>query len=88
MLGYLYVIQRSYELPTLYGSVNETWCVTPRAEHGLRVSENTVVRKTFGPKRNEVTGVCISRVGRGEGHTEFWWGNQRESEHLKDLGID
>jgi hypothetical protein len=28
----------------------------------------------------------ISR--RGEVHTKFWWGNQRECDHLEDLCID
>jgi hypothetical protein len=27
-------------------------------------------------------------LGRGEVHTGFWWGDLREGEHLKDLGID
>jgi hypothetical protein len=25
---------------------------------------------------------------RGEFHTEVWWGNLNERDHLKDLGID
>jgi hypothetical protein len=38
----------------LYGC--ETWSLTLREEHRLRVSENRVLRRIFGPKRNEVTG--------------------------------
>jgi hypothetical protein len=38
----------------LYGCV--TWSVTLRAEHRLRVSENRVLRRIFGPKREEVAG--------------------------------
>jgi hypothetical protein len=34
----------------------ETWYLTLREEHGLRVFENKVLRKIFGPKRVEVTG--------------------------------
>jgi hypothetical protein len=34
----------------------ETWSLTLREEHRLKVSENNVLRKIFGPKRNEVTG--------------------------------
>jgi hypothetical protein len=34
----------------------ETWFVTLREEHGLRVLENRVLRKIFWPKRDEVTG--------------------------------
>ena len=26
-------------------------------------------------------------MGRGEAHTGFWWGNQRERD-LEDLGVD
>jgi hypothetical protein len=25
---------------------------------------------------------------RGELHTEFWWGNLREGDHLEDPGVD
>jgi hypothetical protein len=34
----------------------ETWCLTLREEHWLKVFENTALRKLFGPKRDEVTG--------------------------------
>jgi hypothetical protein len=38
----------------LYGC--ETWSLTLREEHRLRVFENRVLRRMFGPKRDEVTG--------------------------------
>jgi hypothetical protein len=38
----------------LYGY--ETWCLTLREEGRLRVLENTVLRKIFEPKRDEVKG--------------------------------
>jgi hypothetical protein len=38
----------------LYGC--ETWSLTLREEHRLRVFENRVLRRIFGPKRVEVTG--------------------------------
>jgi hypothetical protein len=38
----------------LYGC--ETWSLTLREEHRLRVFENRVLRRVFGPKRDEVTG--------------------------------
>jgi hypothetical protein len=38
----------------LYGC--ETWSLTLREEHRLRVFENRVLRRIFGTKRNEVTG--------------------------------
>jgi hypothetical protein len=34
----------------------ETWCVTLREENRLRVFEISVLRRIFGPKRDEVTG--------------------------------
>jgi len=37
----------------LYG--RETWWLTLREEHRLRVFGNRVLRKIFGPKRDEVT---------------------------------
>jgi hypothetical protein len=47
-------IYRTTILPVvLYGC--ETWFLTLREEHRLRVLENRVLR-IFGPKRNEVTG--------------------------------
>jgi hypothetical protein len=36
----------------LYGG--ETWSVTLKEEHRLRVFENMVLRRIFGPKREEV----------------------------------
>jgi len=38
----------------LYGC--ETWLLTLREERRLRVFENRVLRRVFGPKRDEVTG--------------------------------
>jgi hypothetical protein len=38
----------------LYGC--ETWCLTLREEHRLGVFGNRVLRRIFGPKRNEVKG--------------------------------
>jgi hypothetical protein len=40
----------------LYGC--ETWSLTLREEHRLKVFENRVLRRIFGPKRDEVTGEC------------------------------
>jgi len=34
----------------------ETWSLTLREERGLRVFDYGVLRRTFGPKRDEVTG--------------------------------
>jgi hypothetical protein len=38
----------------LYGC--ETWALMLREENRLRVFENRVLRRIFGPKRDEVTG--------------------------------
>jgi hypothetical protein len=38
----------------LYGC--ETWSLTLREKHRLRVFETRVLRRIFGPKRDEVTG--------------------------------
>jgi hypothetical protein len=32
--------------------------------------------------------VHVARMRKGEVHIGFWWGNLRERDHLKDLGID
>jgi hypothetical protein len=42
----------------------ETWSLTLRKEHRLRVFENRVLRRIFGPKRDEVVG------GWRKGHNE------------------
>jgi hypothetical protein len=34
----------------------EIWSLTLREEHRLRVFENSVLRRIFGPKRDEVKG--------------------------------
>jgi len=48
-------IYRTIILPVvLYGC--ETWSLTLRDERRLRVFENRVLRRIFGPKRDEVTG--------------------------------
>jgi len=47
---------RTIILPVvLYGC--ETWSLTLREERRLRVFENRVLRRVFGPKKDEVTGM-------------------------------
>ena len=47
-------IYRTIILPVvLYGY--ETWSLLFREEHRLRMYENRVLRRIFGPKREEVT---------------------------------
>jgi hypothetical protein len=48
-------IYKTIILPViLYGC--ETWSLTISEEHRLKVFENRVLRRIFGPKRDEVTG--------------------------------
>jgi len=48
-------VSRTIILPVvLYGC--ETWSLTLWEEHRLRVFENRVLKRIFGPKRDEVTG--------------------------------
>jgi hypothetical protein len=44
-----------------------TWSLTLREEHRLRVFKNKVLRRIFGPKRNEVTGEW-RKLHNGELH--------------------
>jgi hypothetical protein len=49
------IIYKTIILPVvLFGC--ETWSVTLREEHRLRVFENRALRRIFGPRRDEVTG--------------------------------
>jgi hypothetical protein len=41
-------------LPVLYGC--EAWSLTLREERRLKVFQNRVLRRLFGPKRDEVAG--------------------------------
>jgi len=54
-------IYRTVILPVvLYG--RETWSLTLREERKLRMFENMVLRRIFGPRRNEENGGdCITR---------------------------
>jgi hypothetical protein len=56
----------AYDISMMIGCVsvaeigrNFTWLLTLREECGLRVWENGLLRRIFGPKRNEVTGEWI-----------------------------
>jgi hypothetical protein len=61
-------VQRTVVLPVvLYGC--ETWSLTLTEEQRLRVFENRMLRRIFGPKRDEATGE---------------WG-RLHNEELKDL---
>jgi hypothetical protein len=54
-ISYDYVMTNTTILPVvLYGC--ENWSLALREQHRLRVFENRVLRRIFGPKRDEVTG--------------------------------
>jgi hypothetical protein len=60
---------RTIILPVvLYGC--ETWSITLREEHRLRVLENRVLRGIFGPKGGEVTGEW-RKLHSGELHNLY-----------------
>ncbi|KAJ4450773.1 hypothetical protein ANN_02203 [Periplaneta americana] len=62
-------IYKTVILPVvLYGC--ETWTLTLREEHRLRVFENKVLRKIFGAKRDEVTGEW-RKIHNAELHTLY-----------------
>jgi hypothetical protein len=52
----------------LYGC--ENWSLTLREEHRLRVYENRVLRRIFGPKMEEVVGDW-RRLHNGELHNFY-----------------
>jgi hypothetical protein len=52
----------------LYGC--ETWSLTLRDEYRLRIFENRVLRRIFGPKRKEVAGSW-SRLHNEELHNLY-----------------
>jgi len=60
-------IYRTIILPVvLYGC--ETWSLKLREERRLRVFENRVLRRAFGPKRDEVTGNGENYIMRNLGN--------------------
>jgi hypothetical protein len=50
--------------------MGETWSLTLRKEHRLRAFENRVLRRIFGPKRDELTGEW-RKLHSGELHTFY-----------------
>jgi hypothetical protein len=62
----------------------ETWALTLREERWLRVFENRVLKRIFGPKRDEVTGewrklytlynVLLTKDISGDKNREEWDG--------------
>jgi hypothetical protein len=69
-LFFLFIkIYKTVILPiVLYGC--ETWSLTLRKEHRLRVFEDRVLRRIFGPKRHEVMGEW-RKLHSGELHNFY-----------------
>jgi hypothetical protein len=62
-------IYKTIILPlVLYGC--ETWSLTLRKEYRLRMFENRVLRRVFGPKRDKVTGEW-GKLHNEEPHTLY-----------------
>jgi hypothetical protein len=62
-------IHRTIIIPVVsYGC--ETWSLTLREEHRLRLFENRVLRRIFGPTRDEVTGEW-RKLHSGELHNLY-----------------
>jgi len=60
---YCLKIRRTRTSPVvMYG--RETWSLTLREKHRLRLFENTVLREIYGSKRDEVTGECRRQHNR------------------------
>jgi hypothetical protein len=90
-----------------------------REERKLRVFENKVLRRIFGPRRDEVPGEWrrlhneelndlysspnivrvikwrrmrwaghVARMGEERVCMGSWWGNRRERDRWRDLGLD
>ena len=56
-------------------------------EERLRVFESRVLKKIFGPERDEVTGEW-RKLHNEELYTGFGWGDLRERDDLEDPGVD
>jgi hypothetical protein len=66
---YLYWSSKTENLPVvLYGC--ETWSLTLREKHRLRLFENKALRRIFGPKRHEVMGER-RKLHNGELHNLY-----------------
>jgi len=75
---------RTIILPAvLYGC--ETWSLTLREEHRLRVFENRLLRRIFGTKRDKVTGEWKKLYNIELNDlllTQYWLGDQIEKNEM------
>jgi hypothetical protein len=73
---------RTIILPVVYGC--ETWSLILGEERRLRVFENWILRRIFGPKRDEVTGewrklyIMRSLIICTPHQISFEWANREE----------
>jgi hypothetical protein len=83
------IIYRSIILPVeLYGC--ETWTLTQEYENWFRVFENKVLRRIYGPKRDEDTDEWrrLHNEEFIELYIGYWWEICRGSCRLGDLRLD
>jgi hypothetical protein len=92
-------IYKTIILPVvLYGC--ETLSLTLREEHRLRVIENRVLRRIFGPKRDDVTGewrklhneelhnlYSCPDIVRQVKSRRMSWASPKERDHWEDQGV-
>jgi hypothetical protein len=62
-------IYKTIILPVVFYGC-KTWSLTLRKDHRLRVFENRVLRRIFGPKRDEIT-VEWRKLHNGELHNLY-----------------
>ena len=74
----------------------ETWPLTLKEDHRLRVFENRVLKKIFGPKRYNVTRVW-GKLHNAELYNLYFTSNfirlirsreMKERDHLEDPGVE
>jgi hypothetical protein len=74
-------IHRTTIVPVFYGC--ETWLLIFREERRLRVFENRVMRRIFGPKRDEETGEWRKQHNEELNYlTKYYSGDQIEKDEM------
>ena len=64
-----------------------TWSVTLMDENRLRVFENGLLRKVFGPKREEVAGGWTKLCNLCPVHAGSGWANLKNGNHCEYVGV-
>jgi len=64
-----------------------TWSDTLKEGHRLRVFESRVLRKVFGPKREEVAGGWTNLCNLCSVHAGSGWANLKNGNHREYVGV-